>query len=281
MRWDFRNKRLKKSGRQETTYQNPLYAKKNWQQYIIEKFNFFSWLTLLVFISFVYLIFYSPLLIIKKIEINGTINIPAKILEQDFIKWQLQQRKWLIFKQNNILLFSKDWLRKNIENKYGFDSLIIDKQFPNTLKIDITEKTPKLVWITGDKSYYLDENGFIASQINNIESATNLPQIIDEGNSDVRPGQEILTSSKINFINELINKISKVKSIEIENISTPHQLSTQVNVNTTIGYQINFDIMQNIDDQILRLNRVLAESETGNSPQEYIDLRFGERVIVK
>lgn len=281
MRWDFRKKKLAGTKSTRPTYQNPLYAKKNWQSFIIQRFSFFGWLVLLVFLLVIYAIFYSPLLQINKIEISGTSSVPADIIEEKFVKWQLEQRKWLIFRQNNILLFSKKWLQENIEQQYTIDTLAIDKKLLHTLSVTITERTPTLVWKTNEKIYYLDENGFIASAIANSESVIDLPQILDEGNESVNIGQEILTNEKISFIKELVEAMPTINALEVTSYSTPHQLSTQINVQVTDGYQIYFDSQKELTNQIEKLRRALTESESAQSPQEYIDLRIGDRVYVK
>jgi len=281
VRWNFRQKRIEKKKSIRPIYQNPLFAKKNWQIYVIERFSFFGWLGILLFLLIIYILFYSPLLQITKIEISGTNNISAQTLEEKYIKWQLKQNKWKIFKQNNILLFSKKWLRDNIEEKYSLDSLEINKKIPHTLSVTIEEKTPTLIWTTNDLYYYLDESGFIASLITDQESITNLPAIHDEGKEAVKIGQEILTKEKVLFIKELISDISHINSIEVTSYSIPHHLSTQINVHVSAGYQIYFDSQKNLDTQIDKLKRVLEESETAKSAQEYIDLRIGERVYIK
>ncbi len=276
MRWNFRQKTIEKRKSIRPTYQNPLFTKKNWQIYVIERFSFFGWLGILVFLLIIYILFYSPLLQITKIEISGTNNISAQTLEEKYIKWKLKQNKWKVFKKNNILLFSKKWLRDNIEKKYSLDSLEINKKIPHTLSVTIGEKTPTLIWTTNDLYYYIDENGLIASVITDQESVANLPTIYNEGNEAVKIGQEILTNEKVIFIKELISGMTQINSIEVTSYSIPHHLSTQINVHVSAGYQIYFDLQKNLNTQIDKLKRVLEESETAKSAQEYIDLHIGE-----
>lgn len=282
MRWNFRQKRLQRKRLREPTYQNPFFTKKTWQAFVIERFSFFGWLTILVGLLVIYLIFYSPLLKITKIEIQGVDHTSAKTIEEKFIKWQLDQRKWLIFKQSNIMLFDKNWLRRNLEEKYAPQSLVIDKKFPHSLYVEINEKSPEFVWITSDQYYYIDQNGQIAANINNKNEVENLTLIYDESNEPVKPGQAILTEEKVTFIKDLVQNLSEIASIEVESYSMPNSLNTQFNVQTMAGYKIYFDTSKDLETQVTKLKRVIDEKDIPNQPPaEYIDLRIGDRVYLK
>lgn len=281
MRWDFRQKKINTKRSTVAKFQNPLYQKGSWKNFIIDKFSFFSWLVILILLSLIYIIFYSPMLIINKIEITGTSNISSQTIEDKYVKWQLNQSKWIIFKQNNILLFNKKWLESNIEEQYSLASLDIDKKLPHTLIINIEETIPNLIWKTDNKNYYLGQDGVVASLIPEGKIPDNVPIITNESNETTKPGQAVFTNDKVAFTKSLVEKIQTVRNLEINGYSTPHQLSTQINVQSAEGYLIYFDSTKNLDTQIEKLNRVLNESELAESPQEYIDLRIGERVYIK
>jgi len=282
MRWNFRQKKLQRKKLREPIYQNPLFTKKTWQTFIIERFSFFGWLTILVSLLIIYLIFYSPLLKITKIEIQGVDHAAAKTIEEKFIKWQLDQRKWLIFKQNNILLFSKKWLRSNLEEKYAPQSLVIDKKFPHSLYVEINEKSPEFIWVTNDQYYYLDQNGQITASISDKNKVENLTLIYDESNETVKPGQAVLTETKVSFIKQLISQMNEITAIEIDSYSLPNSFNTQFNIQTTAGYKIYFDTSKDLDTQVTKLKRVIDEKDIPSQPPaEYIDLRIGDRVYLK
>lgn len=282
MRWNFRKKRLQKNEPGQPTYRNPLFVKKTWQTFLIERFSLFGWLTIFFVLALIYLIFYSPWLRITNIEISSSPNISATTVDQKFIRWQLEQRKWLIFRQSNILLFDKGWLEKNIKSTYSLTSLTIDKKLPHTLRVAMTEKSPELVWITGGKYYYLSENGEIVSEITAPDRRAELPSIFDDFNAGAKPDQAVLTPEKVLFIKNLLNGMKEVSEVEVASYHLPTSLGTQVNVLTKAGYAIYFDMSKNLDTQLNKLKRVLSEQSTKDSPpKEYIDVRLGDRVYLK
>ncbi|MFA6098433.1 MAG: FtsQ-type POTRA domain-containing protein [Patescibacteria group bacterium] len=274
-------------------YRNPLFTKKNWQAFVIEKISLFAWLAILIFFSIIYVLFYSPWLQIKIINISGIDNKNAKIIENKFIKWQIQQSKFLIFKQSNILLFDKNWLKKNISSQYDPQSVTVKKKLPDTLTVTIEEKKPILILQSANNYFYLEGNGNISSKIDQKEQAIGLPLIIDESPSAVVPGQKIMDKNEITAIMEIISNIIAINKFTVTSYSLPpasatasapqtnSSVSRQFNVHTDAGYAIYFDLTKDVSTQINKLIRVLDEKAGVAPANEYIDLRIGDRVYLK
>lgn len=130
---------------------------------------------LFLFISFiVYCIFFSELFMIKNINIDGNQTISKKNIEEIVRKENLE-KNLLFFSQNNFFINNK----KNIEEKLFLEfseikSISIKKKFPNTVKIEIIEKNPLILWCRAENCYYLDNEGvaFMAEN-NEIEAYKN------------------------------------------------------------------------------------------------------------
>jgi cell division septal protein FtsQ len=273
MRWKFHRQRESK---------NPLFTKPNWQQFIIERFGFFGWMVILIVLVVMYLIFYSPLLAITRVEISGTQNISPQVLKEKFINWQLHQRRFGIFTQNNILMFSRKWLGEQIARDYNLASLKVDKKFPHTLRVTLVEKKPDLVWVSGGINYFLSESGEISSVISNGEQLADLPLIYDDSNSAARAGQAVLTVDKVSFIHGLITRLKQMPSVEVTAYHMLNGQGTQFNVQTKAGYTVYFDTSKDLEAQVAKLQRILDDKAFKNKPaREYIDVRLGDRVYYK
>jgi cell division septal protein FtsQ len=273
VRWKFNRQRESK---------NPLFTKSTWQQFVIERFSFFGWLSILFFLVIIYLLFYSPLLQITRVDIRGTQNISPKIIEEKFINWQLQQSRFKVFKQNNLIMFSKKWLNQRLNNDYGLASLKIQKKFPHSLIVTIQEKTPELIWSSQGKYHYLSENGDLAQVVDITPETSPLPIIYDDANTEAKPGQNILATDRITFIKNLTNEIKQINSVEVDSFHLQSNLGTQISVQVKAGYNILFDISKDLAAQLEKLRRTLSDASTlANPPQEYIDVRLGDRVYIK
>lgn len=285
MRWNFRNKKIeeKSTSKNKPSFKNPLFSKQDsWFDFIIQEIKLISLILLLLLLLIAYLLFYSSIFKINKIELVGFNKISANKISKDFLGTQLNSYRYLVLRQDNLLIFSKDELIKNIENDYNLDNISINKEFPHKLLLTIQEKSPFLIYSSNNSKYYLDEYGVISSKItdNNNENES-ITIITNDANEETFPNEVIFSKNKISFILSIIEKLSKIDKINTTSYSIPNKISFQLNVNLEQGYSIYFDMNKNIDDQITKLRRVLYESESGETPIEYIDLRIGDRVYIK
>jgi len=281
MRWDFKRKKLRIQKSTVPVYRNPMFPRYNWKEKILKKGNFFCLLIISILAGLIYLFFYSPIFNITKIEITGLQNIPRDVLEEKIIKWQLSQRRFLIFKQDNLFLFSKSWLRKNIENKYALDELKVSKKLFHTLKVNVKEKLPKLIWITNSQYYYLETNGIVSAVADKEKLIQNLPSVFDAGNNDITVGEVVISDKIVDFIDKLNDKIKQETKIIITNYVFPERKSTQVNAITNEGWAIYFEANNDLDSQVINLNEGLAKKIKDTKNLEYIDLRVEGRVYYK
>lgn len=282
MRWDFKRKKLRIIKSSEPVYRNPMFPKRTWQLFIIERFSLFSLLFLLIILIIIYLFFYSPIFQIKNIEVKSTANIPNQVIKKNYVEWQMRQRRFLIFRQSNIFLFSQSWLKKRIDDSFDPQELKINKSWPSTLKIEIKEKTPSLVWVTQEKYYLLEENGLASQEINKDNIPANLPKISDESNEGITVGQEIIAKDLAKLILDLKEKITKETNINITSFSVPTRQPVQVNAIAVQGFKIYFNPKTDIDSQINKLKRIVSEKLKDKlNSLEYIDLRTENRVYYK
>jgi len=96
------------------------------------------------FAWFFYFFLLSDNFFIKTIKISGNENIPKNDLEE-IVKEELKEKKWLIFPGKNILLFNKQNLISDIQNKYITENIKISKKLPFTILIELEEKLARVV----------------------------------------------------------------------------------------------------------------------------------------
>ena len=282
MRWDFKRKKLKIIKSSEPVYRNPMFPKKTWQLFIIERFSLFSLLLLLIILIVTYIFFYSPIFAIKNVDIQSTENIPAQLIKKNYVDWQMAQNKLFVLRQSNIFLFSRSWLKKNISQKFDPQELRMSKKLPHTLQIEIKEKNPSLVWITQEKYYYLEKNGLASQEADKDRLIAGLPQIYDESNADLKVGEQIIKKEVVQFILNLKEKMPEETGINIASFSAPTRIAPQINVKTEKGFAIYFDPQRDAEAQISKLKRTIDELLKNKLDSlQYIDLRMENRVYYK
>lgn len=282
MRWDFKRKKLKVIKSSEPVYRNPMFPKRTWQLFIIERLSLFSLGLLLIVLVVIYIFFYSSIFAIKNVNIKSTENIPVEIIKKNYVDWQMSQSKLFILRQSNIFLFSRSWLKKNISQKFDPQELKITKKLPDTLQIEIKEKTPSIVWVTQDKYYYLEQNGIASQEANKDKLMIGLPQINDESNADLKVGEQIIKKEVVQFILDLKEKIPQETGLNITSFSMPTRMSQQINVKTEKGFVIYFDPQRDTEAQVGKLKRTINELLKNKLDSiQYIDLRMEDRVYYK
>ncbi len=282
MRWNFKRKQLNIVDAKEPLYRNPLFQKRTWQQFVVERFSFFVLLALLLMFGLVYLLFYSPVFAITTVAVqtNGIIN--TEFVKMNLVDWQLHQRRAAIYPQSNIFLFSKSWLKENIEKKYRIEDLSIKKKLPNAIIITIKEQPPALLWKTGELYYSVDVNGIVVRQEQTENVASDATIVQQEGSGEVAVGKRILSEDTISFILTLRD--------DLKNKTTVHALmntllaggSSELHIKSDEGFTIYFDRRESLQAQmetlIQALNTTLADQR---SKLQYIDVRIPGKVFYK
>ena len=115
---------------------------------------------LIAFIFFVvYLIFFSEFFIIKKIDINGNKTISNENIEK-IIKNESSNPILAVFPGNNFFLTSEKKIKEKLLSEFSeIKTITIKKKLPNTIKAEIIEKNPLILWCRIESCYYLDAKG--------------------------------------------------------------------------------------------------------------------------
>lgn len=228
--------------------------------------------------GWIWFLFYSPYFKIEKIEILGLEKIDKNEIKA-IVDWQISRPRFLIFRQENLFLFNKEDLSKNIKTKYIFDNLTIEKNSPNSLIIRLKEKASKIIWIANNKNYNVDLEGTAVSETSTSNSEIALPIVYDESNKEVVIGEKLLGKEQVQAVCELSEKISQIANVEIVfyKITTEKELRAV----TKEGWYILFN-GKDVESQLLKLNLILKEKiKDQRKNLEYIDLRFEDRVYYK
>ena len=243
---------------------------------------------LLIFLgTVIYILFFSPFLEIKKISLEGISelnydDVYGKINEL------LVKKEFGFISMNNFILLPSDKIKSELENNFKKISEVkIEKIFPDSIKIEITERKALLMWCSGGPCYIIDENGYAFAGVD-FESEeikqNNLLSIVDDSGKSVTIGDKILTSDYIGFVISLKDELDRETGIKITNeYETGFRTAEEARVKTEDGWGIFFSTNMPMSVSIQTLKTFLEKEmkDKDISKLEYIDLRAENRVYYK
>ena len=260
---------------------------------------------------------YIPYFKVHKINYSG-LNNTTKTELDEFIYTNFLNKK-SILPLNNYFFINTDKISGDLYKTFAFETVEVIKIFPNQLNVNIKEKISSVIYDNGKKYFLLDSGGTAIKYLRDVEpyeimektvsssfsilivnssssvsvntSTTehtpnykeinklfgNYPIIYDRRGLDVETKQEgILPPEHIAAI------ITWYKTLTEQGI--PHlkffsldNLNSGVAIDTTDPWNILFQPKNNNDAQINTLKEILPTIK----PQQYVDLRYGEKVYWK
>lgn len=279
-------------------FRNPLRIKKG-----IFKFKLFKVINLILIIGILaslYFFILSDFYNITNVEVSSNQIISTDdILE--ITNNYLTQKRLLVFKNKNIFLFNRNKLGDKINEVVILEDLKIEKILPNTIRITLNEKDAAIKWLTNQQEYLVDKNGLIIKRFyklatpgifqltgnndvnNQNQKADNFLKINNLANENINLNDHVLTNKNIDFIFNLEKEISDLDYLDLKEITVPNNFPQYLTIKVNNGWQIHFNLVDSIDNQLNRLTILINEKiQKGNlSGLDYIDLRLGESIYYK
>ena len=230
------------------------------------RFFWVGFLFLIIITLVCYFLFFHSFFKIDKIEIFGNEKLKTEQIES------------LIEKDQNIFLFNIDKNKKKIlENFPEITELLLEKDFPRSIKIQVEERKPVAVFCQNEEYFFIDKKGIVyeKAEPDAMLSIKNLTL-----NKELRLGDEILTENQLNQILKIETKLKENLEIQIELAEIVSD--RRLNIKTSEGWEIYFNLQKALDWQLTELGLILKEkiSPEKRGEIEYIDLRF-EKVFIQ
>lgn len=242
---------------------------------VLLKLILFILMALVVLAAIIYILFFSKVLEVRSITLNGLTQIDSSEIQSQIDERLNQKIFKLIPRKNNLLFLNSDKFKNEILAKYPvLNSMEIKKDIPHDLTFNFTERTALGVWCFKQNCFYFDANGNTWGQA--IRSSGFLITVIGDNRDLEEPkiDKEYLEAIKI-FLNKEIT--APVKGINISADSF-----RDFKVLTSESYYLMFSLDSDIKKQLELLNIFLNEKKgKGQFQPQYIDLRIDGRVYYK
>ena len=168
------------------------------------RIKIFFGLIILVFLGIIYWTFFSSFWQIKKINITGTNQIGEIEQIEKITKEFLWHKRFLIFSGQNSWLINKTGLQNLILTKLDLNSVEIEIQKPNLLKIKINKKIPSLIWQENNKYFTIFSDAKIKEQIYDIK-AYELPLVGYNTTTEIKIDKQYVSEDQLNYISKIFS----------------------------------------------------------------------------
>ncbi len=239
---------------------------------------------ILILLSIFYYLFLSGFSYIKNVEINK-IKDNHLITEQELKQTVelIADKKRFFISQNNIVFFKKKSLEEMLKEDSRVETFSVEKKWPDTLLIEITESEPiaLLISFANNENCYLNSEGrviYVSSFTTLLEQK--LPVFYDQTEvnladpSYIKLFKNVLSLIKCDILSQNDIKADMVKISEKADIF-------EVEITTNEQWRILINSEADFEQQIGNLALILKEKIKDRNNLEQIDLRFGERIFYK
>ncbi len=231
--------------------------------------NRFFWLAVLILTVVVllsYFLFFHSFFKIDKIEIFGNEKLKTEQIES------------LIEKDKNIFLFNIDKNKKKIlENFPEITEILLEKDFPRSIKIQVEERKPVAVFCQNEECFFIDKAGIIYEKTDRTKTLRIENLTLGK---ELKLGDRAVEKEQLSQILKIETKLKQDLEIQIELAEIVSD--RRLNIKTSEGWEIYFNLQEDIDWQLTELALILKEKISPEKRGEikYIDLRF-EKVFIQ
>jgi len=236
----------------------------------------FFWLAVLASLAMggvVYLVWFCPFFQIKEILVAGNERINAADIQQ--LLWPKVTHTFLGLTSRSVFLADPRSLRTLLIEQFPLiDTLQVKRQLPQFLTVDVGERKAIGLWCWQNDCFSLDEKGVIFEP---SQATSHLTIKSQQPQGEVRLGKQVIESKELNqilTIQQTLKEKANLKATEF----TFFEEELRLNAKTSEGWEAFFDLKENLDWQLVRLELLLKKelSIDKRTGLEYVDLRFSK-----
>lgn len=223
------------------------------------------------------IILVAVLLIIKQSFAITKVVVSAPSRASD-IQAEAQKALDANWHQNSLLTFDDSTLASTLlAADPMLKSVTAHRQWPHTIKLEVTLKQPSMGWSSGNQAYLLDRDGTV---IGALPAGSPLPVVIDGSNLPVALGKQVVGTRFVTFVTAIAASLpgQGIKTSQLSVTDTTLDLY----VATNKGYKLIFDTSRPAAGELSDLATVESTlSKQKRVPAEYIDLRIAGKAYFK
>jgi len=218
---------------------------------------------------------------LKNIEVSG-LTRRSDIDLKNLIYNQSAGRRYLFFKETNILFFDTDKARRQILNDYNFANAEVKTKWPATIKINIFERPYAFIFQEGSAYYYSSADAYLIKEVAVNPDDLKKYFILENKTpiSLIKQDKIDIPNDYLSFILNLSRSLEAYPDLKPENYQIDQGFRS-LNVKFLNGPTVYFNTKLVASEQLERLVLVKKEKIKDNfNKVNYIDLRYGDRIFI-
>ncbi len=216
-------------------------------------------LVLMAAIAGVVLLYRSPLLRVQDVQVTGTVNMDAAAVAG-----------LAGLEGQSLLRVDLDKAQSRIQSQPLVKSVTVTKHWPQTVRIEVTERTPWGFWRTGDKDYPVDMDGYVLPDVPMPEGS---PVILAQTSQPLQPGDRV-DPAALALAQSMMGRVPEALGLQVRSVESTAEKGLALV--TDAGYRVVLGDGQNIDYK-LAVWKVIEEDLGREAMAGHVlDLRFGD-----
>lgn len=256
------------------------------------------WPAYLLFIAFlilgvVWFLFFSNFFSVSKYTINDLQVLERSAVVGEIEKF-LKEKDIFIKDKKNIFLVNEQKLAEHIMNTFFVKSVVVDKVYPNILRLKITERQRSVLLITKNEIYVVDDYGVITDVAdqqtadtakNFLSSSVPIDQlkeifVVTATSTIYEKGFEYTKSDEVRRWLDLSTKLREA-GIWFKALYLDENNDGIVRIILKENKDVILDTKAPLDIQIETLRQFILSKPKWDEINEYIDVRIPGRIYYK
>lgn len=229
-----------------------------------------------------YLFLFSPFVLIEDISVVGSKEISSDSL-RGFVEQELRGSYFGIFPKRAYSIVRPRLLEDALRREFPLlASVYVERGFPNTLRVTVTERKNIIIWQSGEQSYLVDEQGMTheSTQALSPENSVYILSLVDTSNKPVNLGEKVLEEDTAEFV-ILLHELfpAQLEFALLPQYTVVSRFADEVRAKTEEGWEVYFNtdipVQTSLDTLELLFEKELPREK--RAQLAYIDLRAENR----
>lgn len=244
-------------------------------------------------VGWIYVFFGSGLFTVSHLRIEGAETADRGEVEALVYELMSEQGNWVWKKRNLITLHTKI-LEQELKNAFFLENVIVDKIYPNILRLTIQERKSSLILLNQNRFFMLDRRGFITNEIIG-DSLKPIMTRLREPPKDAHHDLSILNirnASRLVIGEEFVPEermrtwLNTYEELQDEgfgyrNAILDYTTSTKLVLNMFESYDVYFDLLEPLQPQIESYYVFMRLKDPSIRITSYVDARIPGKVFYK
>ncbi len=240
-----------------------------------------------------WIVFYSELFTIQRFEVGDLKTLDKTVVQQRIEEYLQKEESWP-GKKENLLKVDTKKMEQFLMEQFFVDNIEIQKQYPNILRLIISERQRSVIGVSLTQSFIVDDYGYVletfdAEHTSSVQALLNQIRVYEDvkdtyvwlatsthfERSDLFANQQIVRGW-LNAVRGLRGAGIWFKAIRID-----PDIPGLTNVMIQEDIEVILDVEEALEGQIDTLRLYLQTKPDLRKVQEYIDVRIPGRIYFK